>query len=194
MHFTTWKFATGHRIRLAVTNAQFPMLWPTPSPMTLRLFLGPEATRLRLPLIPAETRPAPAFAPSEPRGSRPDAHSSGCDSWPEGFREVRKDLIRGTTSNEWRGRCVYEIGSRHFETEERNTYEVRDENPAESSFDGEEVHRIRLEGGRALRLESHLSLRSDATDFHATFTRKIFENDTLLREKTWAETIPRQFQ
>jgi predicted acyl esterase len=194
MHFTTWKFATGHRIRLAVTNAQFPMLWPTPSPMTLRLFLGPEATRLRLPLIPAETRPAPAFPPSEPRESRPDAHSSGCDSWPEGFREVRKDLIRGTTSNEWRGRCVYEIGSRHFETEERNTYEVRDENPAESSFDGVEVHRIRLEGGRTLRLESHLSLRSDATDFHATFTRKIFENEALLREKTWAETIPRQFQ
>ena len=194
LHFTTWTFAPRHRIRLAVSNAQFPMIWPTPSPMTLRLLLGPEATRLRLPLIPAEARSAPSFAPPEPQESRPDARTLSCDSWPDGVREVRKDLIRGTTVYEWRGQCVYEIASRHFENRERNTYETRDDQPAESSFDGEEVTRIRLEGGRVLRLESRLSVRSDATDFHAAFTRRLFENDALLREKTWAEKVPRQFQ
>jgi putative CocE/NonD family hydrolase len=194
MHFTTWTFAPGHRIRLAVTNAQFPMIWPAPSAMTLRLLLGADATRLRLPFIPAETRPVPAFAPPEPQESRPDARTLACDSWPEGFREVKKDLVRGTTAYEWRGQCSYEVASRHFESRERNTYETRDDRPAESSFDGEEVHRIRLDGGRALRLESRLSIRSDATDFYATFTRRLFENDGLLREKTWEEKVPRQFQ
>jgi hypothetical protein len=194
LHFTSWTFAPGHRIRLAVTNAQFPMIWPTPSAMTLRLLLGPDATRLRLPLIPAESRTTPAFGAPEPQEHRPDARTLGCKDWPEGLREVKKDLVRGTTVYEWRGECSYEIGSRHFENTERNTYETRDDRPSESSFEGEEVHRIRLEGGRTLRLESRLSVRSDATDFHATFTRRLFENDALLREKTWEQKVPRQFQ
>ena len=40
MHFTSWVFPKGHRIRLAVNNAQWPMLWPTPYPMTTELHLG----------------------------------------------------------------------------------------------------------------------------------------------------------
>jgi hypothetical protein len=102
--------------------------------------------------------------------------------------------VRGTTTYEWRGQCGFEIGSRRFESRERNTYETRDDRPALSSFEGEEVTRIRLEGGRVLRLESRLSVRSDAADFHATFTRRLFENEALLREKTWDEKVPRQFQ
>ena len=30
LHFTSWVFPKGHRIRLAVSNAQWPMIWPTP--------------------------------------------------------------------------------------------------------------------------------------------------------------------
>jgi hypothetical protein len=194
LHFTTWTFATGHRIRLAVTNAQFPMLWPTPHAMTLRLLLGPEATRLQLPLIPKETRPVPSFPPPEPREERPDARTTACDTWPDGEREVRKDLVRGTTAVEWRADCAYEIGSRSLATHERNVYTTRDEAPAESSFEGEESHSIRLEGGRAIKLESRLEVRSDATDLRVVFTRKIYEGDRLVRERTWDEKIPRRFQ
>ena len=32
MHLTTWTFPKGHRIRLAVSNALWPMAWPTPVP------------------------------------------------------------------------------------------------------------------------------------------------------------------
>jgi predicted acyl esterase len=194
LHFTTWTFAPGHRIRLAVTNAQFPMLWPTPHPMTLRLALGQGATRLRLPLIPAESRPVPDFPPPGPREERPDARTLECDTWPEGAAEVRRDLVRAATSYEWRGGCAYEIGRARYEVSERTSYEVEDESPADARFAGEEVHRIRLEGGRTLRLETRLSVRSDATHFGVTFTRRLFENDRLARERTWDEKIPRRFQ
>ena len=40
MHFTSWVFPKGHRMRLAVSNAQWPMIWPTPYPMTTSLHLG----------------------------------------------------------------------------------------------------------------------------------------------------------
>ena len=40
MHFTSWVFPKGHRIRVAVNNAQWPMIWPTPYPMTTTLAIG----------------------------------------------------------------------------------------------------------------------------------------------------------
>jgi hypothetical protein len=145
-------------------------------------------------LIPKENRPVPAFPAPEPREERPDAKTGACDAWPDGQREVRKDLVRGTTAVEWAANCAYEIGSRSYETRERNVYTTRDAAPAESGFEGEESHLIRMEGGRAIKLESRLSVRSDAADFQVVFTRKIYEGDRLVREKTWDEKIPRRFQ
>ena len=64
MHFTSWVFPRGHRIRFAVNNAQWPMLWPTPYPMTTTLQIGGEAgSYLSLPVIPPADRPFPAFLP-----------------------------------------------------------------------------------------------------------------------------------
>ncbi len=40
MHVTSWVFPKGHRIRLAVSNALWPMVWPTPYNMTTALELG----------------------------------------------------------------------------------------------------------------------------------------------------------
>ncbi|HEY6546294.1 MAG TPA: CocE/NonD family hydrolase, partial [Vicinamibacteria bacterium] len=56
MHFTSWVFPKGHRLRFAVNNAQWPMLWPTPYPVTTTLRLGP-GTRLTLPVVPPQGRP-----------------------------------------------------------------------------------------------------------------------------------------
>jgi len=35
---------------------------------------------------------------------------------------------------------------------------------------------------------------SDEKDFHVIFKREIFENDKLVRQREWQETIPRNFQ
>lgn len=66
LHFTTWTFHPGHRIRLAVSNALFPMIWPTPYPMTTNLYLESEKTRFELPLIPEKDYKTPSFKPPEP--------------------------------------------------------------------------------------------------------------------------------
>ena len=55
LHFTSWVFPPGHRIRVAITNSQWPMFWPTPYSMTTSLRLGGnDATRVILPVIPRE--------------------------------------------------------------------------------------------------------------------------------------------
>src|SRR5215213_3583265 len=63
---TSWLFEPGHRIRLSVSNADFPNTWPAPTLSTSRLHLGGEQpSRLVLPVVPepAEPVPTPVFAP-----------------------------------------------------------------------------------------------------------------------------------
>jgi hypothetical protein len=192
LHFTTWTFKPGHRIRLAVSNALFPMIWPTPHRMTTQLFLGTETTRLELPVVPPDERQVPVFLPPEPRKVRPDARSLESKGWPYRYQVVR-DLNRDTTTVEWAGESWMEIqGCRYFASDQ-TTYEVNDANPAESSFRGVTVRKILLED-RPLKLETTIHLLSDEESFHVTFTRQIFQRGELVRKRVWEETIPRDFQ
>src|SRR5262249_54346434 len=71
LHVPSWVFPRGHRIRLALSNAMWPMIWPTPRPATATVRLGPEGTRLVLPVVPAASRPAPVFAEPGPAEHAP---------------------------------------------------------------------------------------------------------------------------
>ncbi len=192
LHFTTWTFRPGHRMRLALTNAQFPMLWPTPCAMTATFHLG-ESTWVEIPAIPFEKRPAPALAAPEPRESRSDARYLECAEWPEGTRVLHQDLVRGLRQYEWEATCRWEIAKRRYRSSERNFYETSERQPGEARFRGDESHRIELPG-RLVELRSVLEVHSDARSFYVTFTRRILENEALVREKQWNETIPREFQ
>jgi uncharacterized protein len=192
MHFTTWTFRPGHRLRLALTNAQFPMLWPTPFAMTATFHLG-ESTWLEIPAIPYEKRPVPKLLPPQTREARTDARYLECSEWPEGTRSLRSDLVRGLKEYEWEATCRWEIGKRRYRSSERNLYETSERQPGEARFRGDESHRIELPG-RLVELRSVLEVHSDARNFYVNFTRRILENEALVREKQWSETFPRQFQ
>jgi hypothetical protein len=192
MHFTTWTFKPGHRLRLAVSNALFPMIWPTPYPMTTKLFVGNESTCLELPVIPLKKQKTPRFRASEPREQRPDARYLGGEGWPHGIYELKKDLWNSMVSVVWQGTNDFEIQGRQYLTYEKNYFETNDENPAQSCFRGEAGHRIELKN-RKLYLKTTIELHSDKENFKVTFIRELFENDILVRKKEWKETIPRTF-
>ena len=135
----------------------------------------------------------PTFSPPEPREARSDARTLDCESWPDGPRSFRRDLARGVTQYEWSAACNWEIASRRYRTVESTLYEVNDARPGEARFRGEESYHIDLPG-RSLELRSVLEVRSDSKTFYANFVRRILENDDLVREKSWSEAVPRQFQ
>ncbi len=134
LHFTTWTFKPGHRLRLAVSNALFPMIWPTPYPMTTKLFVGEEFTQIEIPIFPPGERISPDFKPPEPREERPDARYLEVESWPHGFYEQKRDLWTSKYAVEWKGVKDYEIQGRKYFTYERDYHETNDLNPAESSY------------------------------------------------------------
>jgi len=194
MHFTTWTFKPGHRIRVAVSNALFPMIWPTPYPMTTELYLGAEKTCVELPVIPSVKYQVPAFLPPEPPEERPESRWIVSESypWPRGFYEWKRDLWSTKTSVEWKGYSNSESDDQRYYDYERNYYETNDVNPAESQFSGEAGRRMEL-NGRKLHIRTTLDVSSDEKNFYVTIVRYVYENDSLVRQREWKETIPRMF-
>ena len=193
LHLTTWTFQPGHRVRLSVTNSLFPMIWPTPYPMTTTLITGVETTCVELPMVSTAPLAAPALRPAEKREVRTDARDLGSDVWPQGTNEWKRDAARGIVTYTWSGKSRYEIGERRFEATEKNVYETNESDPANSRFLGEDSDRIELRG-RTIDVLTSVEIRSDAGNFHVTFVRRILENGRLLRKRQWQETIPRLFQ
>lgn len=192
LHFTTWVFKPGHRIRVAVSNALFPMIWPTPYPMTTQLFLGSKATSLDLPMIPSEPRPVPDFFAPEPREERADAHPLEDPGWPYKHQVIR-DLSLSTTTVELEAEKRWEIQGRIYTATEKIAYKTCDDDPAHSSFKGEGEHILQL-GDRQLELRLFVTILSDVKNFHMIFVRKVFESNRLIRERRWEAQIPREFQ
>ncbi len=191
LHFTTWTFRPGHRIRLSVTNAQFPMLWPTPYPMATTLALG-QASALTLPVVPTPPQliGSPLPAP-EPRDSAPDARGLEPVGPPSSQRVVYDPLAR-TTTVEWISHSAYAIRGREYRASEREVYRTSDLDPAASSFEGDATHQIRL-GRRRLELRTTIRLQSDTAALHLRFTRTVVENGRTVRTKRWAESFARMY-
>ena len=193
MHFTSWVFPKGHRIRLAVNNAQWPMLWPTPEAMTTELHLG--ASRLVLPVVPFEKRPVPDFLPpaKDPQYAGYESLEGGTTS---GYGEIssvdrnpQTGLAVAKATNGGGARFPWGT-ERTFET---IRYEIKDDAPADAQVLG--THRTEVElTGRKLVWDAELSFRSDRENFHYSYRRRLTENGRLVREKTWTQTIPRDFQ
>jgi hypothetical protein len=194
MHFTSWTFKKGHRLRLAVNNAHWPMLWPSPYPVTTTLHLG-EGTRVLLPVLPFEDRPRPRFLPpskDEPLpgyGALDQGTTSGYGEIASVDRDVPRRATRVTALNS--GGERYPWGESRFD--EKIVHEAQDDHPEAAFVRGEYRIEVRLPD-RVLVLENHVVFRSDLHNFHYSSTRRLLRDGALLREKAWADTIPRDFQ
>ena len=196
MHFTSWVFPKGHRIRLAVSNAQWPMLWPTPYPMTTTLHLGPEGTRLLLPVVPYEPRPEPAFLPIEPDAETLPGYGTIGQGTASGYGEI-SSVERNPQTGAARVVATNASARRYPWGEERDTesitHEADDNHPETVSVRGEYSTTVTLED-RTLRWESVVVWRSDRDAFHYTGTRRLLRDGALVREKSWEQAIPRDHQ
>ncbi len=196
MHFTSWVFPKGHRIRFAVSNAQWPMLWPTPHNMTTTLRLGgADASHVVLPVVPPGDRPAPDFLPPAESPGLPGyvPLETGTSSGYGEIASVERDpqtgaaIARATNS----GAMRYPWGTEsHHEAIE---HETSDAHPAETAMRGRHRMEVKL-ADRTLAWEGRLSFSSDAVNFYYSYTRKLSLDGRTVRERTWERTIPRDFQ
>jgi hypothetical protein len=186
LHFTSWVFPRGHQIRLAVSNALWPMMWPTPYAMTTSLHLGGDrASHLVLPVVPVAGPLLPPHfsAPSGTPEPRYVASPWTLQTFEFGKPTRFESGDGGTEKFPWGEKS--QIG--------RLIYQVQDDHPEAASYRGEYETSVQLQD-RKVVWRSRFDLHSDQTTFYFQFKRELLENGKLIREKTWNETVPRDHQ
>jgi uncharacterized protein len=192
MHLTSWVFPKGHRIRVAISNALWPVMLPTPYSMTTSLELGgSDGSRIILPVVAEHGISPPAFSPPEPSEERSDIKSEGFP-WP-GDWTVERDEARHKTTVHWKGQesATYPWGK---EIDYENlTYDADDMHPETCSVRGEAESIFTLKG-RTLTWRGHLLVTTDQKNFYYKYTRELLKDGALIKSKTWQETIARDHQ
>ena len=192
MHLTSWVFPIGHRIRVAISNALWPMMLPTPYAMTTSLELGGNnGSRLVLPVVPVQGTTPPTFSPPQPSDERPDMKEEGFPF--PGEWTVERDEARQKATVHWKGKDSYEFPWGKEDDFESMTYEADDAHPETCSVRGEAESIFTL-NGRTLTWRGHLLVTADQKNFYYKYTRELLKNGQLIKSKTWQETIPRDHQ
>ena len=193
LHLASYVFPKGHRIRLALSNAMWPTLWPTPYAMDTTVKLGGRrASWLDLPRVPL-TGGAPPKSLLLPPGpiERPADITGGGFDWPGSYKVVRDE--NGHARVAWQGGYSVHYPWGTFRDVETLSYSIDDAHPADASDVGD-ITNVQHVGARTLIWHGHLSVRSDVHDFFYSYTRTLLENGKVVISRTWNKTIPRDHQ
>jgi uncharacterized protein len=198
LHFTSWIFEPGHKIRVSVTNALWPMFWPTPHSMNTTLLLGESTgSQITLPVIPLASQDE-ADKAADWMGSRNILSkdvpmqivrdSIAIHGWPGAAIILRNEL-------EGRSTVSYKI---EYKTEKlitkiTVTYTLQDEHPAEASMKAT-IEMALTADGHLTEWKGITEINSDLTDFHYHHDRKLYREGALVRQKEWKENVKRDFQ
>ena len=93
----------------------------------------------------------------------------------------------------WKGKSESEYPWGKETDLEQMRYEIADANPAVNTVKGEAETTFQLKD-RVLTWRGHLSVTSDAKNFFYKYTREVLKDGTVVKQKTWEETIPRDHQ
>jgi hypothetical protein len=187
---TAYAIPAGHRIRLAVSNAYWPMAWPSPEPGTLTVVCGPRSI-LSLP----RRRPSELDTQLQPF----DAPETGTPLASEtlmlrdGGRRVRRDLHNGEIEVEfdWHGSRT-RIVATDTEMGEENvtTYRIIEGEPLSASVTCHvEVSLARP--GWNTRTRATSTMTCDAERFIVTTTLDAFEDGVRVHARTYTHQFPR---
>jgi putative CocE/NonD family hydrolase len=184
-----YRFLSSHRLRIAVSTAYWPTIWPQAEAATITLYSG--SSRLLLPVRArrAEDNQLPEFGPAE--GAMP-----GPLAW------IRKHDAKLTLSydpgldeatyavNKDEG--VYRLEAIGLETGAHLTerYRIQGNDPLSARADYAWVASL-ARGDWHTRTKGRTAIIADARDFHLTLELDGYEGDKPVFNKRWERKIPR---
>ncbi len=199
LHFTSWVFPTGHRIRVAISNARWPMFWPTPYAMITSLYLGgpgAQASRLLLPTVPLTSALAPphfsAVAPAD-RPTSPQDSARTSPKWTLHRSEFGRPTIVDAGSGQWPEKPL-SFPWALYSNRQHRAYEVQDEHPELASYTGFVDMRQQFPNHRELIWHTEWNIHSDRTNFYYDLKRELLEDGKAIRTREWRDTVPRDHQ
>jgi uncharacterized protein len=184
-------FAAGNRIRVAISTTYWPLVWPSPEPVTLTLFTG--ASRLELPMRAPRPEDAKLRPFAAPVGAKPLAKTYHRPA--QGRRWIERDVGTGLSTyhiEEDMGRFTIDHIGLETDFVQREAYRIREEDPL--SAEVEIAYSIEIaRGDWQTRTETRTLMRADRTHFLIEAELKAYEGDRQLLVRRWNERIARDF-
>ncbi|MFL5725495.1 MAG: CocE/NonD family hydrolase [Chloroflexota bacterium] len=191
MRATAHRFMPGHRVRLSVASAYWPVIWPSPFLAEYGLHLGGDrGSRLRLPVLgsDAATLDVPAFKLTA-AGLADDGEYRG---EPPAWRII-EDVLDGSVTvvtGEF-GEQLLPDGRASLYSGEELRMTARDADPAHARMDSDVVYRLR-DGDIDVQIDAAGSVTSTETDFEMAVQLRVRLDGEPFFDRSWAETIPRR--
>jgi predicted acyl esterase len=186
-------FPPGHRIRLAVSSAYWPWIWPQPE-SSAGFTLDPEGSALELPVRERELAEDIRFGEPE------EAEPLGVN-YPATLDEPRPErlVVRDVAKGEWRlevdprygGTRVYPDGL-EFTEDALETYTIDESDPLSARTRSDwsiRLHRPELAWDTTVRTRSEITC--DETDFITSNEVICIEGEEVIFHRTWEKRIPR---
>jgi hypothetical protein len=177
----------GWRLRLALSGADFPVVWPPGERFTLSL--DPNDSKMRLPTVPVRgdeskvSFPVPNPLPQPP----------GLQDEDRGHAAVERD---GSTTTYLRHRYAKELQPQRagltYVSDENWTVSVDDDDPA-STRARAEAESIMERPGWKVSTRGSLELSGDSDSFHLVIHLTALHDDRVVFSRTWTDTVPREW-
>jgi uncharacterized protein len=184
-----YKVPVGHRLRVAIATAHFPLLWPSPRLTTLSLVPGQQ--RLTLPVYRGEAIDNPFLSPES---AQPVNMEFLRESSPK--RTITEDVASGEV-------CVRvddDMGTYRFldhglwvEQKATEEYRTRPYDPDATQADIHWLYRAGRDDWE-VRVESELHLACDEQHFYLSARQQAWLDGDLFNDKSWEYRIPRLAQ
>ena len=186
-----YEIAAGRRLRVAISTACWPQLWPAPHAATVTVHTGD--SRLELPVrVPlAEDSELRAFDPPV-KSAAESCSATRAGDW---HRTVTRDVATGATELV----MVKDSGGERYDDIDwrldcggTERYRVRPDDPLSAEADCVYHHELGR-GDWVARTVTRTTLKNDATHFHFTATVDAYFNGERIFSDQDAFSIPRDF-
>ncbi|BCG82873.1 MULTISPECIES: CocE/NonD family hydrolase [unclassified Mesorhizobium] len=180
---SAYAFPPGNRIRVAVSSAYWPFVWPTPEPATVSVFAG--ASKLELPTRHPrlEDEHLKPFLPPEAGPlEQSTVHREGSTR-----ETTTRDLVTGETTyvlaRDNGSKTIDHIGL-EIESGKLDTFKIGEDDPLTATIDIENWHRQARDEWE-VHTKSHTSFRATETEFIIEARVDAFEGGNLLVSRKW---------
>ncbi|HEX9550614.1 MAG TPA: CocE/NonD family hydrolase [Candidatus Limnocylindrales bacterium] len=187
---TGYRFGAGHRIRVSVASACWPVVWPSPYPGSITVHHGgaeDETSRLELPLAPArDDAGVPAFRTSAPALDAVGGGTSDPPAW-----RITDDVLAGTVtvSTHDGGDTVLPDATRLYSAESHDLT-AADADPARARM-ASRIRYVLERDGRTVEVDVDGETTSTAAAFELDIRLAVRLDGEPFHEARTSETIPR---
>jgi putative CocE/NonD family hydrolase len=185
------RFAAGSRIRVAISTAFWPVVWPSPRPVKLSLFTA--QSRLSLPVRAPREEDSELAELAPPRQSKVYPRTLVKEAEPLVVR-FTSDLVSGVQSFTYAadtGLVRLHQNGWTFSSKTENRYSIQAHDPNSAMIDSRATETYAREGQFEVRIEARQIMTSDEKAFHIDATIEAYEDGESVFSRQWRESIAR---